>query len=328
MNQKELQYKAKNPYIFNKVTVNDKATHIFSDIYAPSRHMHRSILQTHTALHQHDYFEVIFIISGEIIQIIENQTFHYTSGQCCILNRNICHSEIYYDKAELLFMMLTEDFLTPLVDDTFIYSSTNIYHNTFDSISLLINQNKHCKFYSVKKYIRFTPIYETTQCNDLHTETNTLIEQIINATYQQKVGCSFIVAGLISRLFSILEDSSKYTKDVISLTQACEEKLLTRITDLLEKNKGNLSRSELEKQLHYNADYINRVIKKSTGFTLTEYGHLFSLQEAAYLLQTTNDTISNIVTNLGFSNRTYFNKIFRNRYGMTPIEYRNSFQDQ
>lgn len=323
MNQKELQYTAKSPYIFNKVTVNEKATHIFSDIYAPSRHMHRSILQTHTALHQHDYFEVIFIISGEIIQIIENQTFHYTSGQCCILNRNICHSEVYYNKAELLFMMLTEEFLTPLVDDTFIYSTTNIYHNAFDSISLLINQNKHCKYYNVKKYISFSPVYETSPF-DFQAETNTIVEQIINATYHQKAGCGFIVAGLISRFFSILEDSSKFTKNVISLTRECEEKLLTLITDLLEKNKGNISRRNLEQQLHYNADYINRVVKKSTGLTLTEYGHLFGLQEAAHLLQTTDDTISDIVANLGFSNRTYFNKIFRCKYGMTPIEYRNS----
>lgn len=323
-NQKDaVFYTTKEPYIFNRISVCDDASIISSNVVAPNRHMRRSGTKTHTEMHYHDYFEVVYVISGEIIQVIEDKTFRYTAGQCCILNRNIRHSEIYTCTAEILFMTLTEEFLSPLVDQSFIYSACNIYQNTFDSICHLINQNRRSRYYNVKEYINFTPI--PTQNNNIYVTQNLdhVVENMVNATIEQNPGCVFIVAGLLSRFFSFLEDPSRYQKEVIRLTGSNDENLITRITKILEESRGRITRSELEEKMHYNADYLNRVVKKSTGLTLVEYGQIFSLQEAAHLLTTTNMSIIDIMTDLGFSNRNYFNKIFVAKYDMLPKEYRN-----
>ena len=74
--------------------------------------------------------------------------------------------------------------------------------------------------------------------------------------------------------------------------------------------------------MNYNADYLNRVVKKSTGLTLVEYGQLFRLQEAAALLIESDLSIYNIMSKSVFSNRSYFNKIFLGKFGMLPNEYR------
>jgi len=56
--------------------------------------------------------------------------------------------------------------------------------------------------------------------------------------------------------------------------------------------------------------------------SLVELGRSISLEEAATLLRDTDDTVGEIMQILGYSNRTYFYRIFRQKYGLTPKEYR------
>ena len=57
--------------------------------------------------------------------------------------------------------------------------------------------------------------------------------------------------------------------------------------------------------------------------SLVELGQSICLEEAAYMLRHTDKSISEIMQTLNYSNRTYFYRIFREQYGMTPKEYRN-----
>lgn len=66
-------------------------------------------------------------------------------------------------------------------------------------------------------------------------------------------------------------------------------------------------------------------IKKYTGMSLLEYGQTIFLKEAEQLLTKTERKISEIIKELGFSNRTYFYRIFKERYGITPNEYRDKY---
>ena len=47
-----------------------------------------------------------------------------------------------------------------------------------------------------------------------------------------------------------------------------------------------------------------------------------TLEEAAALLVQTDQTVAEIMHLLGYSNRTYFYRIFQEKYGVTPREYR------
>ena len=54
-----------------------------------------------------------------------------------------------------------------------------------------------------------------------------------------------------------------------------EDELVDKITNIYKENHGRITRSELTQQLNYNADYMNRIVKKATGMTLTEYGNIY-----------------------------------------------------
>lgn len=57
---------------------------------------------------------------------------------------------------------------------------------------------------------------------------------------------------------------------------------------------------------------------------LHDYAVQFSLKKAAAMLADTTLSVSDICLQLGFSNRTYFYKLFYERYHMTPKEYRKN----
>ena len=83
-----------------------------------------------------------------------------------------------------------------------------------------------------------------------------------------------------------------------------------------------MSRLALEKALCYSGNYINTIVKKYTGMCLYDYGLSFTLKNAASLLTETDIPISSISAQLGFTNRTHFYKVFREKYGVSPGEYR------
>ncbi len=80
--------------------------------------------------------------------------------------------------------------------------------------------------------------------------------------------------------------------------------------------------SHIAKLFHYNEQYFGRFFKKETGKSFSDYLSLRRLIKAANLLKNTDDTILLIANKSGFNNVTYFNKVFKKMYGITPSEYR------
>lgn len=79
---------------------------------------------------------------------------------------------------------------------------------------------------------------------------------------------------------------------------------------------------EIAKLYYFNEKYLGRLFKQQTGVSFREYLNRKRLESAAGLLTESKETVTEIAAKSGFGNVTYFNRIFRQRYGMTPTEYR------
>ena len=87
---------------------------------------------------------------------------------------------------------------------------------------------------------------------------------------------------------------------------------------------SDLSLSRQAEMLNVNASYLSTLFKKETGTTLTEYVAKKRIEQAAFLLTSTNLQIQTVAQNCGIYDVNYFTKLFKKHTGKTPKEYRES----
>lgn len=63
-------------------------------------------------------------------------------------------------------------------------------------------------------------------------------------------------------------------------------------------------------------------MRRHAGISFSEYVNNVRLGKAMEMLKHTDQSIASIAYDVGFSNVTYFNRLFRNRYGRTPRSVR------
>lgn len=82
-----------------------------------------------------------------------------------------------------------------------------------------------------------------------------------------------------------------------------------------------------EAAIHINMTVISfsRLIKQRTGKTFIEFVNELRLGYATRRLIETNEGISEICYNCGFSNISHFNRVFKKKQNCTPSEFRNNF---
>lgn len=73
---------------------------------------------------------------------------------------------------------------------------------------------------------------------------------------------------------------------------------------------------------HYNKLYLGRLFKKETGKSINDFINSKRLSHAARLLKDTEQSIISISFRAGFNNVTYFNRLFKDKYGISPKNYR------
>ena len=80
--------------------------------------------------------------------------------------------------------------------------------------------------------------------------------------------------------------------------------------------------SEIAEILGLNPNHLSNQFRKETGESLTAYLKDVRLSYAMRLLQISNLSLSDIALEVGFYDQSHFSRVFRERYGMTPLEYR------
>lgn len=86
--------------------------------------------------------------------------------------------------------------------------------------------------------------------------------------------------------------------------------------------------SSIATRLNMNYSYICRHFKLKMGKTITEYINETKIQESIRLLETTEMSLIQISSLLGFSSQNYFHTVFKKVTGLTPIEYKEKYNLQ
>ena len=91
-----------------------------------------------------------------------------------------------------------------------------------------------------------------------------------------------------------------------------------------------LSIESIIKNMNYSHCHIIRLFKKETGTTPSQYFLKIKLNYARALLETSNLSVLEIASTVGFSSLGHFTEVFKNQYSLPPANYRrkwNNFYD-
>ena len=272
---------------------------------------------TKNAPHYHDFFEIVIVLEGNIVQRIEGKEYLYSAGSCCLINRSLRHLEHYNSKSKVLFIGLSPDFITGLFDSALTslipsekeICNSKIYHFITDDLK---NPGK-------RAYLDFIPAYQNHRSA---VYLHSMAEAMVHTLLYPKFGAFYRICGLLCSFLAHLSSPQFYHCTDIRLDTNSDFLLFSRITRLFEESDGRMTRTELEQLLNYSGDYLNRITNKYAGKCLYDYGMTFCLKKVAQCLTETDESISAIAARLKFTNRTHFYALFKEKYGVTPKEYR------
>ena len=66
------------------------------------------------------------------------------------------------------------------------------------------------------------------------------------------------------------------------------------------------------------------LLPDATGQNFTAYLNTVRIEKARVLLRETDETVLEIALNCGYGSISYFNRVFRQQIGMSPLQYRTS----
>ena len=103
-----------------------------------------------------------------------------------------------------------------------------------------------------------------------------------------------------------------------------EQNLALAAMKYIEENYQTATLEELSVRLGEPAYYLSRLLRRLCGQTFKNLLQTKRLNQSAFLLTTTSIPVEEIITAVGYDNTSYFHRIFKEQFGMTPRAYRLS----
>ena len=132
----------------------------------------------------------------------------------------------------------------------------------------------------------------------------------------------------ISRLFATVVKAGLYQENPDN--EYVSSQRIDRVKSVLEYIEANyntpLSLEELARVAGTNPKYFCRVFSSVTHQSPMDYVNFYRIEQAAYLLDSTNLSVTAVGSECGFWESSYFSKVFRKYKGVTPKKYRTMHQ--
>lgn len=173
-----------------------------------------------------------------------------------------------------------------------------------------------------------------------HWKNLVVISTTLCARAAIEVGVQPYKAYRVSGFYINKSTSSDDIFEVIS----CRNKAIEELTNLVSENKKRRHTSSYTEQCkdyikkHYREkiyldniasslgisdSYLSRLFKKETGICIQDYVVQIRLERAVNLLLYSNESIPRIAEYVNFPSQSYFGKVFKKEYGVTPRIYRD-----
>ncbi|MCI9176736.1 MAG: 2-isopropylmalate synthase [Lachnospiraceae bacterium] len=112
----------------------------------------------------------------------------------------------------------------------------------------------------------------------------------------------------------------------IQQAEQCRDERLNEIMNYIQEHYLTVTLDELTEKMHLSKPYLSKYIREKSGKTFGDIVKNVRMKKARTLLKNTSMTVDNIADSVGYQNVEHFNRLFKKKYGMTPVQFRNSRQ--
>ena len=253
--------------------------------------------------HRHNYVEMVYMCAGATTHIINGSNeLVLKEGDLLFLNQNVYHEILPAGEDDLAvnFIILPEFFDRP--------------------ISMVEREN-------ILRDFLISTLAGDTAINDyLYIKTKGIIpvENLLENMIWTILGRHPMMDTINQTSMGLLlMNLSRFANQIgRSDPQHEEQSLMFSVLDYIEHHYQNGTLAEISELSHLPTYQVSRILKKRTGKNFKELLQLRRLQQAAYLLQNTTLSIDKIIVHIGYENSSYFYRVFREKYGCSPSEYR------
>lgn len=254
--------------------------------------------------HWHEEAEFTLIQKGKCTYQIQLQSFEVAEGDLIFVPPMLLHS------------ISVSDNMAPAE----VYSDTFVFHMHFLGagagdicgiryLTPLMNQTLLPPFILSREH----PIYE---------KALELFLEIDHAWNMRMTGYELIIKAALLRLLALLLPYCIESSKVPPIQTEHALKLKNALDYISSHYTENISISDVAEACYFSEYHFMRFFKKYVGMSCFDYLKNYRLEKAAELLQDGELSILDVCLSSGFHNLSYFYREFKEKYGMTPKEWR------
>lgn len=244
--------------------------------------------------HWHNAIEIIYIITGELDAEIGSIHHILKNGDIMLINSKVIHSTKCVKGNHTILVQLPFSFLKRYIPE-------------LSSRQFILN-------YKTDNPVERTKI----------TQLKVLLEKMNYIKEEQPDGGTLIFQSMLFELLFAL-----YHNFSIPLTTLPDRKInknLARLELILQYTNKHyaegISLSDVSSLLYLQPAYFCRFFKKNMGITYLEYLNEVRLSHIYHDLLTTDYSVHELLEKHGFTNYKLFRRIFREKFGSTPLQVR------
>lgn len=251
------------------------------------------------AFHWHNEWEILRILDGNMQISLDNEHYALKTGDILLIRGGVLHGGV---PENCIYECLVFDL-----------------YGIFRSMEM------------VKPYLR--PFYRQTllpNCFYPAADGGPVAEitDKLMAVFSKKASCPELetVAGL-SRLFAWIQTSGAYEAATLQDNPVSRTDRIKPVLEYIEGHYNTpLTLDDLAEVAGMNPKYFCRVFRSLTHHSPMDYLNFFRIEQAAYLLDSTDLPVTEVGSQCGFSESSYFTKVFKKYKGATPVLYRRNLR--
>lgn len=256
----------------------------------------------HFPKHSHNYVEFVYMYQGTTTHIIDGSEVTLKEGDLLFMNQHAEQEILPAGEKDIAvnFMIMPQFF------DTVLRNLDNESGSLRDFlISCLTDRDMG------GNYLYF-------DAADILPVQN-LMENMIWIMLTEPQNRRTLSQNTITLLFLTLIDQASH---IYVSDDSYEQQLMLKLLNYIDTEYRVASLTDFAEQEHFDIYALSRFIKKKTGRTFKDLLVEKRLRQAEYLLANTSLPVADIALSVGYENTSYFHRIFRETYGMSPREWR------